>query len=306
MASRLRSAVQDGRPPRGGSAVTQRFETRTEGDEQIQRLRRRLQQHPCHGCSEREEHARWHHRWTKLRRETDGLRKQVHSRTNTIAHRFQQILRLLGDYEYVREDPADGPQLTDAGAALRQLYGERDLLTSLALNRGYFEDLDPAALCAAMTALVHEGKRDDTPTLTRYPAGLGPRVERLRGWWQELTTSERSHRLPETPMPDLGLMWPMYRWARGDSLARSLEGSGLVAGDFVRATRQTIDALDQLGHAVEDPQRRALCEAAILRIRRGVILYELDAAGAGDISAPGATSARGASSSSADEDLAED
>lgn len=71
-------------------------------------------------------------------------------------------------------------------------------------------------------------------------------------------------------------MWSVYRWARGDSLSKSLEGSGLVAGDFVRATKQVIDALDQLGHAVDDPMWRTGCEAATNLIKRGVIVHELE------------------------------
>ena len=278
MASRLRTSLREQRPARQGSAASHRFEVRSKHREEIEHLRRELQHHPCHGCSDREDHARWYHRWVKLKKETDGLRRQVDARTNTIAQRFEHILELLADYDYVFYDEDEQLRLGEKGTSLRKLYGERDLLTSLALNQGYFEDLDPAALCAAVTPLVHEGKRDETATLMKYPAGLGQRVDRLRGWWQELTAAERAHRLPETPMPDVGLMWAMYRWARGESLARSLEGSGMVAGDFVRATRQTIDALDQLGHAVQNEQLRTLCEAGILRIKRGVILYELEPA----------------------------
>ncbi|WP_254303333.1 hypothetical protein [Rothia kristinae] len=160
---------------------------------------------------------------------------------------------------------------------MRRIYGERDLLTSLALSDGVFDDLDPAALAAAVTAVVHEGKREATEFLGRYPAGLGERMAQLRRLWQRLTEAERHHRLPETPAPDVGLMWSMHRWSRGDSLAQSLENSGLAAGDFVRAAKQVIDALDQLGHArAEDPDWRTLCEAAAARVRRGVVLHELD------------------------------
>lgn len=278
MASRLHAALRESKPPRADAVEPRpRFEERDEAaQERIDRLRHRLEAHPCHGCSEREDHARWYNRWTKLKKSTDALRRDIDSRTNTIAQRFQHIVELLAEYGYLAPDETDRPRVTELGEPLRRLYGDRDLLTSLALTAGYFDDLDPAALCAAMSALVFSGKRDETPFLNRYPADLGARVTRLHGLWENLTAAERRHRLPETPVPDVGHMWSVYRWARGESLARSLEGSDLVAGDFVRATKQVVDALDQLGHALEDPMLRTRCEAAIDLIRRGVVVHELD------------------------------
>ena len=151
-------------------------------------------------------------------------------------HHLMLTTDLLTDYGYVeRGGEREELRLTPLAAPLRRIYGERDLLTSLALSDGVFDDLDPAALAAAVTAVVHEGKREATEFLGRYPAGLGERMAQLRRLWQRLTEAERHHRLPETPAPDVGLMWSMHRWSRGDSLAQSLENSGLAAGDFVRA-----------------------------------------------------------------------
>lgn len=278
MSSRVASALDEGRPPRDVKPPrTPDFEVPHTDHQDIADLRRALESHPCHGCSEREEHARWFNRWVKLKKESDSLRRQIDSRTNTIAQRFSNILDLLTGYGYVAANDAGEPRLMPQGEALRKIYGDRDLLVSLALRDGYFEGLDPAALCAAVSPLVYSGKRDETVFLSTYPAKLGERISRLHGQWTDLAGRERHHRLPETPVPDVGLMWSVFRWARGDSLSRSLEGSGLVAGDFVRATKQVIDALDQLGHAVEDTQWRTGCEAAINLIKRGVIVHELEA-----------------------------
>ncbi|MUN54333.1 DEAD/DEAH box helicase [Kocuria koreensis] len=277
MSARVKSALDEGKPGRTiKPPKSPDFESPEEDQREIDRLRRAVESHPCHGCSEREDHARWFNRWVKLKKETDSLRHQIDSRTNTIAQRFSNILDLLADYDYVGPDDSGEPQLRSAGETLRKIYGERDLLTSLALRDGYFEGLDPAALCAAASSLVYSGKRDETVFLRNYPAGLQERANRLHGLWTDLAGRERHHRLPETPVPDVGLMWSVYRWARGDSLSKSLEGSGLVAGDFVRATKQVIDALDQLGHAVDDPMWRTGCEAATNLIKRGVIVHELE------------------------------
>lgn len=277
MSARVKSALDEGKPGRTiKPPKSPEFESPEEDKREIDRLRRAVESHPCHGCSEREDHARWFNRWVKLKKETDSLRHQIDSRTNTIAQRFSNILDLLADYDYVGPDDSGEPRLRSAGETLRKIYGERDLLTSLALRDGYFEGLDPAALCAAASSLVYSGKRDETVFLRTYPAGLQERANRLHGLWTDLAGRERHHRLPETPVPDVGLMWSVYRWARGDSLSKSLEGSGLVAGDFVRSTKQVIDALDQLGHAVDDPMWRTGCEAATNLIKRGVIIHELE------------------------------
>ncbi|WP_129359650.1 DEAD/DEAH box helicase [Rothia uropygioeca] len=277
MSARIQSALDEGKPPRTVKPPrTPDFEAPNREKQEIGDLRRAVESHACHGCSEREDHARWFNRWVKLKKETDSLRQQIDSRTNTIAKRFANILELLTDYDYVAPDAGGEPRLLPRGESLRKIYGERDLLVSLALRDGYFEGLDPAAMCAAVSPLVFSGKRDETVFLRTYPAGLEDKVTRLHGVWTELTGRERHHRLPETPVPDVGLMWSIYRWARGESLSKSLEGSGLVAGDFVRATKQVIDALDQLGHAVDDPMWRTGCEAAINLIKRGVIIHELD------------------------------
>ena len=278
MSARATAALDAGKPPRSISApVSPEFEYRRDEREGIARLRKAVENHPCHGCSEREDHERWFNRWVKLKKETDSLRHQIDSRTNTIAQRFAHILELLAEYDYVAPGGDGTPELQVQGEALRKIYGDRDLLTTLALHGGYFQDLDPAALCAAMSVLVFSGKREETVFMRQYPAGLGGRVDSLHAMWTELTSRERRHRLPETPVPDVGLMWSIYRWARGGSLSQSLERSDLVAGDFVRATKQVIDALDQLGHAVDDADWRTVCEAAIGLIKRGVIIHELDA-----------------------------
>ena len=90
-------------------------------DATIGELRRRLRAHPCHGCSEREDHARWAERYHRLRREHDGLVRRIEGRTSSIARVFDKVcdvLRTTGHLEVV-----DGvTQVTEAGQGLRRLY----------------------------------------------------------------------------------------------------------------------------------------------------------------------------------------
>ena len=75
---------------------------------------------------------------------------------------------------------------------------------------------------------------------------------------------EEQHKLPLTGEPELGLVWPMYKWASGRHLQDVLEGTELAAGDFVRWAKQVIDLLDQLAKVPDlDPGFGRLCIQAI-------------------------------------------
>src|SRR5699024_376846 len=115
MSARVKSALDEGKPGRTiKPPKSPDFESPEEDQREIDRLRRGVESHPCHGCSEREDHARWFNRWVKLQKETDSLRHQIDSRTNTIAQRFSNILDLLADYDYVGPDDSGEPQLRSA------------------------------------------------------------------------------------------------------------------------------------------------------------------------------------------------
>src|SRR5919112_333341 len=94
LASSVRNALRENRPPTRGSSRNTDFGLGSavqNQEKKIAELRRALRAHPCHGCSEREDHARWSERWWKLRKETDGLVRQIQGRTNTIAKTFDRV-----------------------------------------------------------------------------------------------------------------------------------------------------------------------------------------------------------------------
>ena len=76
----MRQALIDERPPRklGNTPIATRH---NDAQEKLDTLRTQLRNHPCHGCSDRETHARWAERWRKLNAETEGLRRQITRRT---------------------------------------------------------------------------------------------------------------------------------------------------------------------------------------------------------------------------------
>ncbi len=256
-------------PPR----ITRRAKTSVAADDaDLSALRRALRAHPCHGCADREAHARWAERHDRLARETDKIRQQVTATTHSLARTFDRIRALLGERGYL-----DGERVTEYGRRLSRLWSETDLLTAECLRHGSWDGLGPAELAAVVSALVFETRRDDA---VAPPVPTGPVADALAATvrlWAGLEDDERRHRLERTREPDLGFAWPVYRWARGESLAAVLaaaekNGAELSAGDFVRWCRQVIDLLDQVrAVAAEDSGIGTAATDAVRALRRGVV-----------------------------------
>lgn len=233
-------------------------------------LRTALKSHPCHGCKDREAHARWAERWWRLRRETDGVEHQIRSRTGTISQRFDRILDVLTQLGYLEEDD----RLTESGLTLRRIYGERDLLVAEALRQGTWNNLDYASLAALVCALVYEPRRDEARIDDRYlpPGAFREALSKTELMWAELDELERENKLDGSHDLAVGLCVSVWHWARGESLGSVLQEADMAAGDFVRWVKQTVDVLDQIS-VVADGELAVTARASIDAIRRGVVAY---------------------------------
>jgi ATP-dependent RNA helicase HelY len=260
LASTLRGAVPHDAPS------GRRHRPDVEEDAELARLRRAMRAHPCHSCPDREDHARWGERWTRLKAETDSLTRRVEGRTNSVARTFDRVCDLLDDLGYL-----DGDTVTAEGQRLRRLYTELDLLAAECLRENVWEGLDGPGLAAALTAFIHESRRDDREAAPRVPGGrVEDALREMVRIWAALEDRERDHRLPISGEPDAGLAWAMHRWARGLPLETVLRDSDLAAGDFVRRCKQLVDLLGQVSDASSGSVRRA-AQDAIERVRRGVV-----------------------------------
>ena len=248
----------------------------TGDDPELGALRRALRAHPCHGCDDRESHARWAERHARLERETEQLRQKRSATTHSLARAFDRIRALLTERGYLDGD-GDEQTVTEDGDRLARLWGETDLLTAECLRRGVWRGLEPAELAAVVSALVYESRRSEGP-VPRVPSGaVTEALEATVRTWSKLEADERRHRVDRTREPDLGFAWPMHRWARGESLAAVLtaaeqNGSELSAGDFVRWCRQVLDLLDQIaGVAGRSTEVGRTAVKAGQAVRRGVV-----------------------------------
>ena len=117
---------------------------------------------PCHGCDDRESHARWAARYHRLQREIAGLRNKVEQRTNSIARQFDRVCAVLAELGYLT-DAGDDARVTDDGARLARIYNDNDLVAAEALRAGS-GPLSPAQLAAAASALVFESRTPRMPS----------------------------------------------------------------------------------------------------------------------------------------------
>jgi ATP-dependent RNA helicase HelY len=247
--------------------------TRDARQKQIATLRRRMQRHPCHSCPDRENHARWAERYWKLRRTADRLRQQIETRTGTVARVFDRVVEVLAELGYV-DGVGAGTRITAAGATMRRIYGERDLLVAESLRRGIWNELDAASLAALACCLVYEPRRDgDGPGVNGLPRGpFRTALVSTQELWQALDDLERDHRLPGSAPVATGLAVAMHSWARAVPLDRVLIEADMAAGDFVRWAKQTIDLLDQLS-LVAEPALAATARRALDAVRHGIVAY---------------------------------
>ncbi|MFJ6726781.1 DEAD/DEAH box helicase [Streptomyces sp. NPDC091281] len=246
-------------------------------DREIARLRTELRAHPCHGCSEREDHARWAERYYRLQRDTSQLERRIEGRTNTIARTFDRIVALLTELDYLR-----GDEVTEHGKRLARLYGELDLLASECLRAGVWEGLAPAELAACVSALVYESRVGDDAMAPKLPAGRAKAAlgEMVRIWGR-LDALEEDFRISQTEgvgqrEPDLGFAWAAFMWASEKGLDEVLREAEMPAGDFVRWCKQVIDVLGQIAGASSHAEGSTVPRAArkaVDQLLRGVVAY---------------------------------
>jgi ATP-dependent RNA helicase HelY len=264
---------------RAGHIPLERHRKRRSGaadDREIARLRSALRAHPCHGCDEREDHARWAERYHRLLRDTKQLERRIEGRTNTIARTFDRIVALLTELDYLR-----GNEVTEHGRRLARLYGELDLLASECLRGRVWEGLGPAELAACVSALVYESRAGDDALAPKLPAGKAREAlgEMVRIWGR-LDALEEEFRINQTEgvgqrEPDLGFAWAAYMWASGKGLDEVLRETEMPAGDFVRWCKQVIDVLGQIAAAAPTENSTVARNArkAVDGLLRGVVAY---------------------------------
>ena len=276
VAAAVRDQVHEPPPRHGSSKRHVGGSGKGGGDSAVERritkLRRELRAHPCHGCADRENHARWAERWWRLERETRKLRGRVDGRTHSVARVFDRTCQVLAQLGYL---DAEQEQVTSEGELLGRIYTERDLLTAECLREGVWNGLDPAGLAAAVSCLINEPRHEEREP---SPRGGGTRLleahDVMVRLWSRLEDTEEDHDLQRTGYPDPGIAHLVYAWARGRTLEAVLDETDLAAGDFVRRCKQVADLLDQIAVIATDRDIARTARAAGDAVMRGVVVAD--------------------------------
>ncbi|HWI42458.1 MAG TPA: DEAD/DEAH box helicase [Nocardioides sp.] len=237
--------------------------------QQVAEVRQRIREHPCHGCSDREDHARWAERHAKLEKDARLLEQRIERRTNTVARTFDRVCQVLEALDYL-----DGDTVTERGRGLMRIYSDLDLVAAEALRTGLWDDLTPQQLGAALSALVYEARRPDEGPANVPGGAIAVTIEAMTRLWGDLEALEKRSRLDFLRKPDPGFAWTAYRWAGGDELDEILTRNDQTAGDFVRQMKQLIDFAGQIADAAAGTPVRDTARDLVKLLRRGIVATE--------------------------------
>ena len=286
----LRSGDLEGGTKRTRTRSSRAQARRDNAIENLERLRHEMRSHPCHGCPDREEHARVGRKWSRAKADAERLQRRIETRTGTIARLFDAVCQVLLELGYLRPVDRGHPErelrVTGAGKVLARIYAERDLLIAECLRTGVFEDLSASELAGALSACVYE------PRLSAQSIGLpvapGSRLGQcLRA---QLGVSHRIHdleslaRIEASSGAEPALAGSVQAWCDGAQLADILDATELTAGDFVRWCKQLLDVIGQIASLSPPPdaspeQARAVTSLSMraaeasLDLNRGVVSW---------------------------------
>jgi ATP-dependent RNA helicase HelY len=127
---------------------------------------------------------------------------------------------------------------------------------------------------ATMAAcLVYEGRGEESEIEPKLPRGVFQEALAATEAIQEaLYELQTTYRLPKEQKLQLDIAWGVYRWTTGAKLQDALKLTGLLAGDFIRWSKQIIDILDQVSVSA-DAQVAETSYRAIDLVKRGIVAY---------------------------------
>ena len=219
-------------------------------------------------CPDRDAHVRSAVQAERVARELDDLQRQVRGRTESLARRFDRVLRLLEAWGYL-----DGWALTDVGrGAGPHLPRVRPARRRGDDQRAARRPRRPVAGRAGVVLHLRAPRprpaaRPAVPVLDRARRGSSSCAGSPTTW----PPTRRTAGLPATRRPTPGFVHLAHAWAAGEGLAAVLEDEELSGGDFVRNVKQLIDLLRGIGDVAPVPATAARARQAADALHRGVV-----------------------------------
>ena len=183
------------------------FDNRQRGhlEGELSDLRKSLKAHSCHGCADREEHARLVERAGRLTRENDGLTTRVENRTHVIAKTFDQICQVLDHLQYI-----DGEKPTVQGKILTKIYAESDLLLTESIRRGLLDDLNATELLSVVSCMIFESRSQENLAPKLPSQKVTSTLTEIISLWAALEKIENDFGVKTQREPDAGFCFISY------------------------------------------------------------------------------------------------
>jgi len=246
--------------------IAKRLPSRDDSVEDLgQSNRSTVEGHPVHGCPDRDSHLRALRDTERVRREIEGLEKQIRSRTGSLVEHFDRILQMLEQWGHL-----DGWNLTERGERLVRIYHESDLAIAEALEEQLFDDLSASELAGLASSFVYESRASGPDLSPWFPRrDIEQRSDRLEALTRSIARDESTLGISITRSPDAGFFALAHAWAAGDDLDHLLGDDDMPGGDFVRTIKQLVDLLRQISET--DAACATTASEAADALHRGVV-----------------------------------
>lgn len=217
-------------------------------------------------CDDFQAHLQAQKRLSKVEDRIESIKTRVKSRSESLARQFDRVLAILSGRGFLQ-----GWTLSDSGLRLARLYHESDLLVSLALEQGLFDNLSVPELAGLVSVFTYESRGPFRTAPTFPTSSLAKLYTKATAIWEDLVAEEGAMSIPLTREVDAGFIEPAYRWAQGRELSQVLLQSQLSAGDFVRNVKQLIDLCRQLALLSPNPKTVQTARGVVDVLLRGVV-----------------------------------
>ena len=201
----------------------------------------------------------------ELRDEIRRTEEEIEGATHEYRDHLHSLVQILEEAGFLYDR-----RPSEKGLLASRIYGENSLVISEALYGGWFDQLEPAELCAVLISVVAEDRGGSRhrqygpPPQRRGPTPAAAAVVRqLRSLYFRFQQLEQAFGEDTLRAPSRDYIDFAYRWARGDALDGIPLPDGVDFGDCIKAVRSLYSTLRQMEWAIpeEAPLRRAVYQA---------------------------------------------
>ena len=217
----------------------------------VDQVKAMLAAHPLADCSDPAQLLKLHRQRNSIREQLHRSQLKYQKLKSSQSYYWQEFLSLI---EILQEFNAlDGYLPTPLGEAAAVIRAENQLWLAIVCLSGDLDNLEPAHLATAISALVTDNQRPDSwtnyivppPVLEAFRHSQSDQVS-LREQRRRLIQIQSRHGITIPAWLEVELSGIVEQWAYGREWQELWENASLDEGDIVRLLRRAIDVLSQI------------------------------------------------------------